>query len=228
MNDITTVANGMGYPERGAALQKTLELRMDRVRQVVATHYTGGSMNNNPDMKRPRVALLEWCDPIMGCGYWLPELVDIAGGEALHCPPPGGATPTISVQALMDSKPDVVVFALCGFGLVRAAKEIVTSTTWGGSHDNNRLEELMDMCHRRVFVVDGNYLINRSGPRLVESAEALAEAIHPALLGHFGHFGTNLLSTMDEAIAMLDNTTGEKQETGSSAKSRPPPFQEKE
>eukprot|EP00550_Attheya_septentrionalis_P002487 CAMPEP_0198284808 /NCGR_PEP_ID=MMETSP1449-20131203/4223_1 /TAXON_ID=420275 /ORGANISM="Attheya septentrionalis, Strain CCMP2084" /LENGTH=492 /DNA_ID=CAMNT_0043982023 /DNA_START=197 /DNA_END=1675 /DNA_ORIENTATION=- len=228
MNDITTVANGMGYPERGVALQKTLELRMDRVRQVVATH-TDGSMNNNPEIKRPRVALLEWCDPIMGCGYWLPELVDVAGGEALHCPPPGGATPTISLQALMDSKPDVVVFALCGFGLARAAKEIVMSTTWGGSDNNNRLEELMDMCHRRVFVVDGNYLINRSGPRLVESAEALAEAIHPALLGHFGHFGTDLLSTMDEAIAMIDNTTGEKQRaTTSAAKIRPPPFEEKE
>ena len=207
MGCITEIAEAMGYPERGAALRATLEGRMDRIREVVADVAVPS--------ERPRVALLEWCDPIMGCGYWLPELVDVAGGDTLHCPPPGGATPTLSFRALLDSDPDVVIFALCGFGLTRAAAEIRDS--WG----KEKLEQLGGVCDGRMFVVDGNYLINRSGPRVVESAEALAEAIHPALRGHFGHFGTELLMTMDQAMTMAN--AGEK--TGS-AKVRPQSFPE--
>lgn len=64
-------------------------------------------------------------DPIMGCGYWQPEFVEIP----FHRPPPGGATPFISFQALVDSKPDVLTFVLCGFGVTGAVAEIEKS--WG-------------------------------------------------------------------------------------------------
>lgn len=153
----------------------------------------------------------------MGCGYWIPELIHVAGGEALFCPPPGGATPTLSFQSLLDSKPDVVIFALCGFSLSRAASEILSSPKWG----IHRLDGLKEVCSGRVFVVDGNYLVNRSGPRVVESCEALAEAMHEDLRGHFGHFGTDLLTTLDEAVRMCNDgvITG-------SGKVRPEPFLE--
>jgi iron complex transport system substrate-binding protein len=206
LGDVEKIASAMGVPERGVALRATLEGRLDRVRHIVGTETK----------TKPTVALLEWCDPIMGCGYWLPELVEIAGGTPLHCPPPGGATPTISFQTLIQSKPDVVVFALCGFGLSRAAMEIASS--WG----QEKIQQLKDACGDNVYVVDGNYLMNRSGPRLVESCEALAEVIHhEQLLGHFGHFGTDLLTSLGQAILMAD--AGEK--TGS-AKERPPPLRE--
>lgn len=185
-DDIGTIATAMGVPERGAVLRASLEGRLDRVRQVVADVAA---------KERPRVALLEWCDPIMGCGYWLPELVEIAGGVALHCPPPGGATPSISFETLLESKPDVIVFALCGFGVSRAAAEIEKS--WG----ENQLRQLRETLSCPAFVVDGNYLINRSGPRLVESCEALAEAIHENLHGHFGFLGTEMLATLDTALS---------------------------
>lgn len=190
LDDVTTIASAMGVPERGVTLRATLQSRMDRVGTLASSAVVQG--------KKPRVALLEWCDPIMGCGYWLPELVEIAGGMALNCPPPGGATPTISFQTLLDSKPDVVVFALCGFGLKRAATEI--SSSWS----NERLDQLSQACNGRLFVVDGNFLVNRSGPRIVESCEALAEAIHPTLLGHFGHFGSSFLSSLQQAIQLPD------------------------
>ena len=135
------------------------------------------------------MAVLEWGDPIMGCGYWIPELIQAAGGAPLHCSPPGGATPTITFEALLDSPapkregedddaeeekeeeeeeakrpkwggaPDVVVFALCGFSVSRSAREI--SDAWGAE----RIDELTRACRGNVFVVDGNYLVNRSGPR---------------------------------------------------------------
>lgn len=207
ISNVQEIATAMGVPERGIALRATLEERMERVRTLVK--------NTCSSTTKPRVALLEWCEPIMGCGYWLPELVQVAGGTALHCPPPGGATPTISFDTLMASKPDVVIFALCGFGLSRAAAEIANS--WSPE----RLEQLKQVCPD-IFVVDGNYLINRSGPRVVESCEALAEAIHPELRGHFGNLGTDMLSTLDKALDMA--SAGE---TTGSAKERPVPFDEK-
>jgi len=208
-DNIETIACGLGYPERGRKLKETLEHRLDQVREVVATTTATSNNNNN----RPNVALLEWCDPLMGCGYWLPELVSAAGGNPLHCPPPGGATPSISFSTLMDSKPDVIIFALCGFGLTRAAKELVQS--WG----NEKLQKLKNTLNGRVFVVDGNNLVNRSGPRVVESAEVMAEAIHPHLLGHFGHYGTEMMCTLEDAMSLVEAGV----ETGST-KVRPVPF----
>ena len=125
------------------------------------------------------MVLLEWCDPIIGCGYWLPEIVEVAGGQALNCPPPGGATPTIFFQTLLDSKPDVVIFALCGFGLSRAASEI--AKLW----NEEKLERLHQVCggpgNGKMFVIDGNYLVNRSGPWVVEVLLVLGQDIFISL-----------------------------------------------
>jgi iron complex transport system substrate-binding protein len=210
LDDVHRVAVAMGVPNRGISLRNTLQERMDSVQRICNSVSTGSKTG------MPRVALLEWCDPIMGCGYWIPELIHLAGGQALHCPPPGGSTPTISFKTLLDSKPDVIIFALCGFGLSRAASEIASSSTFSVG----RLEELKKV-GTRLYVVDGNYLVNRSGPRVVESCEALCEAIHPELRGHFGHFGTELLTTLDKALVMAEKGL----QTGSK-KVRPAPFVE--
>ena len=225
LGDIHKIAAAMGVVDRGIALCATLEERMDRVR--VLTRDLNQTKRKANRGGPPRVALLEWCDPIMGCGYWLPEIVEVAGGQALNCPPPGGATPTISFQTLLDSKPDVVIFALCGFGLSRAASEIANSSMW----NKDRIEQLHRVCGGagagngngtcKMFVVDGNYLVNRSGPRVVESCEAIAEAIHPELRGHFGHFGTELLTSFEQAMVLAESGA----QTGS-AKVRPPPLLE--
>ena len=210
-DNISSIADAMGVPARGERLLATLEEKMKRLRLVVAQVATKNS--------KPRVALLEWCDPIMGCGYWLPELVQAAGGTPLHCPPAGGATPTITFQALVDSKPDIVICALCGFGLTRAAEEI--QKAW----NQNQIDQIHELCQGRVYVVDGNFLINRSGPRVVESAEALAEAIWLDLQGHFGHYGTDYLTTLKGALPMVErsvhtgSTKGQPQEIENSLQS---------
>lgn len=223
LDDVNKVAEAMGVPERGLALRNTLQERLDRIQNIVSTFTSTNNKTNN----KPRVALLEWCDPIMGCGYWIPELIHLAGGEALHCSPmgSGGATPTISINTLIKSKPDVIIFALCGFGLTRAASEIQSSSMFQSEESNNdgksQIEQLRKSCDNNIYVVDGNYLVNRSGPRVVESCEAICEAIHPELRGHFGHFGTDLLTTLDKALVMEE----EGVHTGS-RKVRPQPFNE--
>uniref|UniRef100_A0A7S2B6C4 Fe/B12 periplasmic-binding domain-containing protein n=1 Tax=Octactis speculum TaxID=3111310 RepID=A0A7S2B6C4_9STRA len=216
LGDVQRVAVAMGFPERGDALRATLEARLQRVRELSSAATGGASDQSSPraaPFAAPRVAVLEWCDPIMGCGYWIPELVRLAGGVPVHCSPPGGATPTLTFSALLEgpAAPDVVIFALCGFSVARSAREIAES--WGAQ----QLEALLAACGKEnCFVVDGNYLVNRSGPRVVESAEAFAECAHPALRGHFGHLGTPLLATLSRALAEAEADVGR-------GKVRPPP-----
>lgn len=204
LGDILKIADALGYPERGQRLYDTLQIRMSRVKEL------GSSLLNENGGISPRVALLEWCDPVMGCGYWLPELITLAGGTPIFSAPKGGATPTISFQSLLDSKPNVVVLALCGFSITRAAKEI------RGAWTKEQIQELRRICHDQIYVTDGNFLFNRSGPRIVESAEVLLEAIYPINRGHYDHFGSNFLMTLQQALDL-----GDKIDTGST-KSRPP------
>jgi len=204
LGDVLKIASALGYPERGKRLHDTLNIRMNRIREL------GSTLMNQNDGIRPKVALLEWCDPVMGCGYWLPELVTLAGGTPVFSAPKGGATPTISFRSLLESKPDAVVFALCGFSISRSAKEI--SKVWTAEE----IRELRNICDDRVYITDGNFLFNRSGPRVVESAEVLLEAIHPSVRGHFDHFGSDFLMTLQGALDLGDKCD-EK-----SSKIRPP------
>lgn len=192
LNDVTLVANALGYPERGAALRETLQERLDRVQNL------GSSLPNSK--KKPRVALLEWCDPVMGCGYWLPELIALAGGTPLFSSPPGGATPTVLFSNLLEAQPDIVVLALCGFSISRTVQEIKQS--WS----SEQIDQLRAATANGVFVADGNYLFNRSGPRVVESAEVLLEALYEPSRGHFGHLGSHFLMTLEEALDLKETT----------------------
>lgn len=204
LDDVLKVADALGYSERGQRLYDTLQLRMSRAKQL------GSSLVASNDGIQPRVALLEWCDPVMGCGYWLPELVTLAGGTPIFSAPVGGATPTIFFKSLVEAKPDVVVLALCGFAVARTAKEICRAWT------QEQINELRQTCQDQIYVTDGNFLFNRSGPRVVESAEVLLEAIHRPMRGHFGHFGSNFLMTLQDALDL-----GEGTEAGTT-KIRPP------
>lgn len=196
MDNIQQIADAVGVSERGKLLIETLEERFQRVEQLSARVV--GTV-------KPRVALLEWCQPLMGCGYWLPELIEKAGGCPLHH---ASATPMLSFKDdLVASKPDVIIFALCGFDIRRATKELTISFS------NEQLGQLQQLTNGHVYVVDGNHLINRSGPRVVESSEALAEVIHPSLQGHWGHYGVQTIS-LKTALENLRGYTVEEQVNG--------------
>ena len=123
---------------------------------------------------RPRVALLEWLDPPFSSGHWSPELVRLAGGiEGLG--KEGQPSRRLRWDEVLAWQPEVVVMACCGFTVERALHDVARVQSIDG------WRELPAVRSGRVYVADGSQYFNRPGPRLVDSLELLAHALHPAL-----------------------------------------------
>ncbi len=122
-------------------------------------------------LPRPRVLTIEWLEPVMVGGTWMPELVSLAGGEPMVTAP-GQHAPTLSDAALSELDPEVVLIKPCGFDVARTMEE------------RARVQALAEMFPKaRTWVADGNAYFNRPGPRIVESLEILASAVHPEVFG---------------------------------------------
>jgi len=121
---------------------------------------------------RPRVACIEWIDPLFAGGNWIAELVEIAGGD-YPLAPAGTHSPKMMWQTLVEYQPEVIVIMPCGFKIPQTQADLPTLTT------HPQWIKLPAVQTRRVYVVDGNAYFNRPGPRIVESVEILAEILHP-------------------------------------------------
>jgi iron complex transport system substrate-binding protein len=122
----------------------------------------------------PRVVLLEWIDPPFCCGHWTPELVSLAGGrECLG--EPGTPSRTLKWGEVQAAAPDVMIVACCGFDVARTRQDLPLLARFPGWSDLP--------CARQdhVYLVDGSAYFSRPGPRLVDSLEILAHALHPNL-----------------------------------------------
>jgi iron complex transport system substrate-binding protein len=120
----------------------------------------------------PRVACIEWMEPPMAAGNWMPELIRMAGGVNLFGEN-GRHSPWLTWEELRDADPDVVILAPCGFDLERTAEELHWMTGRTGWSDLRAVRE------ERVYIGDGNRYFNRPGPRVVETLQALVEMLHP-------------------------------------------------
>ena len=169
--DIRKVAAAVGAPERGEALVAELQ---DRI-QAIASQAKVITW-------RPTVACIEWVDPLMAAGNWIPELVDAAGGLNLFGEK-GKHSPWLSWDHLVELNPDILLIFPCGYTIERALQDLPILKQKPGWH------QLRAVRNGRVFVCDGNQYFNRPGPRLVESLEILAEIFHPDRF-HFGHEGS--------------------------------------
>lgn len=169
-NEIRRVGAALGVPERADALIVRLRARSEAIAEKAQAVR-----------ERPTVAVVEWLDPLMAAGNWMPELVKLAGG--LNCFGMAGQhSPWLSWEQLPERDPDVICIIPCGFEISRTKKELNALTSRPG------WRSLRAVLHRRVYVADGNAYFNRPGPRLVESLEILAEIFHPTVF-RFGHAG---------------------------------------
>jgi iron complex transport system substrate-binding protein len=167
--DIVRVAAALHRPSEGEALVESMRQRIAAITARVA------------DRPKPRLAFIEWIDPPMSGGHWMPELIAAAGGVNLFGET-GANSPWITWDAVAAADPDVILVAPCGYDIS------VTTREMGVLADNATWKDLRAVRAGRIFVADGNAYFNRPGPRLVESAEILAEILHPDVCD-FGHHG---------------------------------------
>lgn len=138
------------------------------------------------ELDRPRVVVLEWLDPPMIASHWTPELIRIAGGQPV-LGRDGTATGPIEWSAIVEARPEVLLVAPCGFKVAQSLREMDEFSRQPG------FAELPAVKMERVWIADGNALFNRPGPRLVESAETAAAAIHPDRFAERFALGTETL-----------------------------------
>ena len=179
--DVGRVAEALGRERRGAEVVSDLQARTSRIRSRSSAHP-----------KKPRVVSIEWLDPVMLGGMWMPELIEQAGGVPLVTRPSDHA-PTLSKETLLALEPDVVLIKPCGFPLERTLDELDVlraALPWDSWRE----------AKGRVYVADGNAYFNRPGPRIVESLEILAGCVHPEAFADFRHKHREAVVRLDQDL----------------------------
>jgi iron complex transport system substrate-binding protein len=169
--DMERVGAALGVPDHAKEVVGRLRARM----RVIEDSARAAA-------SRPRIACIEWIDPLMAAGNWMPELIAMAGGANLF----GKAaehSPWMKFEEIVAADPDVILIAPCGFNMDRAAVDLPALTS---RPEWTRLKAVKD---GMVFLGEGNQYFNRPGPRIAESLEILAEILHPELFS-FGHQGS--------------------------------------
>lgn len=169
-NDMRAIASALGVPERGVQLVTRLRTRMR------------GIAERTRDRPPVRIACIEWIEPLMAAGNWTPELIRMSGGEDV-LGVAGAHAGVLPFERLVQADPDAIWVTPCGFDLARTRAEM------GGLASHPGWPALRAVRNGNVFLGDGNALFNRPGPRVVETLECLAEALHPDAF-RFGHEGT--------------------------------------
>lgn len=162
-DDVQNVADQLSVSEKAREFREDVERRSHEIK----TREKNGS--------KPKVLTIEWIDPIYIGGMWLPEMIDIVGGEVCLAQS-GIPAPVVSKEDLEKIEPDVVVVKPCGYKLDQTLKEL------------ELLRQQMPDWKKapRVYLIDGNSYFNRPGPRILDSLEILAYCTHPNLFPEFG------------------------------------------
>lgn len=203
LGDIERIGEATGQAERARAVIDDLEARIDAVRSrtsgerhdssntVADSNAEPGDSSAEPadsnddvadsrrqrddtadSSDRPRVAVFDWTDPVMVAGHWTAELVEWAGGD-YGLADPGERSRPREWTEIRAYDPEVLVLAPCGFDLEQTAanlEDLMMLEGWA---------ELSAVRNDRVWAMDGNHYLNRPGPRLVDTLEALAPIVSP-------------------------------------------------
>ena len=158
-NDILTIAEILNVRKKGKELVELIKAKIDSTEKVVY------------QKSRPSIAAIEWIDPLMAAGNWVPQLIRVAGGENLFGEA-GKHSPWMKYNDLVEQDPEIIIVMPCGYDIKKSLIEIKTLESkkgWGS---------LKAVRNRNVYITDGNQFFNRPGPRIIESLEILLEIIH--------------------------------------------------
>ena len=161
-DDIRRTAEALELDDRGSTLIHDLQGRIDAVPSASDS---------------PRVAVVEWADPLMTAGHWTMELIRLAGGRPMIGAPRGPSL-HFEMSDLAAADPDVIIIAPCGYDLAKTRED---ANLLNAREDWQALRAVRE---GRVALIDGNQYVNRPGPRVVETLEIIAEIINPDLREH--------------------------------------------
>lgn len=159
--DVIAVGDAIGRADEARALVDRIAHRMRTVHETLKAARA----------PRPRVAVIEWLEPLYAAGHWTPELVRRAGGIDVLAEP-GAHSVQVSAERVRDQSPDLLVLAPCGFGVGRAAAEsaaLLATPEWAWA------------AGLEAWALDGNALTSRPGPRLADAVETMSSIFAPTL-----------------------------------------------
>jgi iron complex transport system substrate-binding protein len=165
LENIFLVAEHAGVKDSARAIVERLNYRL------------GSIPPKHKNLRKPKVVIVEWLNPVMIAGHWVPEMVEIAGGQILLSKKYEKSR-YADWYEIVTANPDVLIFAPCGFNIERAKKEMYLfkyRTGW---------DNLKAVKNKQVYYVDGDAYFTRSGPRLVDGVEILAKIFHPLWFGY--------------------------------------------
>jgi len=163
LEDIKRIGRATNSEDAAKSITNQMQARIDNVVNRLA-----GVVN------KPKVLHLEWVDPLMCGGHWVPEMVELAGGINCFGDKETGSFP-LEWKLIIDSQPEVIVLMPCGFDVKRGLQDLPLLSNKDG------WASLPAVRNNRVYVIDAGAYTSRSGPRLVDGLEILAEMIHPDL-----------------------------------------------
>lgn len=163
LEDIRRVGQATGATEAAERITSEMQGRIDAIAARTADIT-----------RRPRVLHLEWVDPLMCGGHWVPEMVEMAGGENCFGDKETGSF-RLEWEEVVASQPEVIIFMPCGFDVKRALDDVPLLSEMEG------WQSLPAVKNNRVYAIDAGAYTSRSGPRLVVGLEIMAEMIHPEL-----------------------------------------------
>lgn len=173
--DIYKIGEALEVKTNAEILVKKLSSHLEDIRAL--TH---------PLANHPVVVCIEWLDPLISAGNWVPEMVEIAGGfPALTNA--GERSIGMPYYDLVETDPDYIIIIPCGFSVSQSLAEMNLLKNKPGWNT------LQAVRKNKVFIADGNHFFNRPGPRIVQSTEILAEIIHPDIFS-FGHAGKDFIN----------------------------------
>lgn len=160
LEDSVRIGEALGRGDEARSKISASRERLSRVEETVS------------GKERPRVGCIEWLDPPFSAGHWVPEMVELAGGEDVFAVP-GEASRRMEWGEILEASPEVLVLMPCGFDVERTMEEVHVLAEKPGWKNIPAVE------NERVWVVDANSYFSRPAPRLVDGVEILAEIFHP-------------------------------------------------
>jgi len=173
--DVENIANVLNVSQKGKNLINQMKFKISQIREKIPL-----------DQKKKRVAMIEWVDPLMAAGNWIPKIINLAGGLNIFGKE-NERSPYIKFGQLVDEQPEVIVIAPCGFNINRTKRDVKIL------EKKSKWSSIEAVQKKAVFIIDGNQYLNRPGPRLLDSIRILSEILHPEVFKPTYH-GTGWIS----------------------------------